>query len=68
MLVVKGLADYGYMESAQRITRTLADKVSAGPGNFWEFYDSESGLPSHAQNYIWAATALPMAEFAGLQP
>ena len=68
MLVVKGLADYGHMESAQRITRTLADKVSAGPGNFWEFYDSESGLPSHAQNYIWAATALPMAEFAGLQP
>ena len=68
MLVVKGLADYGYLESAQRITRPLAEKLSAGPGNFWEFYDSESGLPSHAQNYIWAATVLPMAEFAGLQP
>ena len=68
MLVVKGLVDYGYLESAQRITLPLAQKVSAGPGNFWEFYDSESGLPSHAQNYIWAATALPMAEFAGLKP
>ena len=68
MLVVKGLVDYGYLENAQHITRPLAQKVSAGPGNFWEFYDSESGLPSHAQNYIWAATVLPMAEFAGLKP
>ena len=68
MLIVKGLADYGYLETAQHITRPLVKKISTGPGHFWEFYDSETGLPSHAQNYIWAATALPMAEFAGLQP
>ena len=68
VLVVKGLADYGYLESAQRITLPLVSKIGAGPGNFWEFYDSESGLPSHAQNYIWGATALTMAEFAQLKP
>ena len=68
MMIVKGLADYGYLETAQHITRPLVEKIGAGPGHFWEFYDSETGLPSHAQNYIWAATVLPMAEFAGLQP
>ena len=67
-LVVKGLANYGFVNQAQRITLPLVRKLSAGgPENFWEFYDSETGTPSHAQNYIWAATVLPMAEFANIQ-
>lgn len=67
-LVVKGLANYNFINQAQRITLPLVRKLSAGgPENFWEFYDSETGAPSHAQNYIWAATVLPMAEFANIQ-
>ena len=67
-LVVKGLVDYKFINEAQRITRPLVDKLSHGESeNFWEFYDSETGAPSHAQNYIWAATVLPMAEFALIQ-
>ena len=67
-LVIKGLVDYSFINEAQRITRPLVDKLSnAGSENFWEFYDSETGAPSHAQNYIWAATVLTMAEFARIQ-
>ena len=66
MLVVKGLADYGYISEAQRIVEPLARRVTMNIPSYWEFYDSQSGLPSHAQNYIWAATVLPMAEFAQL--
>ena len=64
MLVVKGLADYGYLDHAQRIVSPLVRSVTTDADRYWEFYDSQSGLPSHAQNYIWAATVLPMAEFA----
>ena len=66
MLVVKGLVDYGYISEAQRIVEPLASRVTMNIPSYWEFYDSQSGLPSHAQNYIWAATVLPMAEFAQL--
>ena len=66
LLVVKGLADYGYLSEAQRIVGPLVNHVTAKSGGYWEFYDSQTGLPSHARNYIWAATVLPMSEFAGL--
>ena len=66
LLVVKGLADYGYLSEAQRIVGPLVNHVTTRSGGYWEFYDSQTGLPSHARNYIWAATVLPMSEFAGL--
>jgi hypothetical protein len=67
-LVVKGLVDYNFINEAQHITRPLVKKIiDGGTQNFWEFYDSETGAPSHAQNYIWGATVLPMAEFARIQ-
>ena len=64
----KGLVDYNFINEAQHITRPLVKKIiGGGTQNFWEFYDSETGAPSHAQNYIWGATVLPMAEFARIQ-
>ena len=67
-LIVKGLVDYTFINEAQHITRPLVKKIiDGGTQNFWEFYDSETGDPSHAQNYIWGATVLPMAEFARIQ-
>ena len=69
LLIVKGLSDYGYINEAQHITNPLVKKLaSEGTTNYWEFYDAETGAPSHAQNYIWTATILPMAQFARLEP
>jgi len=65
-LVVKGLVDYGYMSDAQRIVAPLVQRVTGDAAIYSEFYDSQSGLPSHARNYIWGATILPMAEFTHL--